>query len=171
MGISLCVTAIVIFLISFLWLKNDLGVQVKKINDQSLILARAETANERLPMAREQSKKAEKYSQAMKNLLTTQDQLFNVRHWIENQARLAQVQQNFSFQNEESSSNPDELGNASFTLTLIGGIENIASILETIEINAPQYLLTLTSLAVTTQSNGQQQAIIQGKIYFKSDTQ
>ena len=83
------------------------------------------------------------------------------------QARISQIELDFSFTGTQVAVSATKPGSIGFTIRATGPLANLSQFLNTIETQAPQFAFTLQEVNLTQQATGNYKLNIQGTIFFK----
>ena len=116
---------------------------------------------------KQQAAQAMTYQTAMDNLLPTQEGLIGFSQWVSGIASRYQVSANASFQgNGPPVMTASGAGQAPFSLSASGSLDNLTAFTTDLQSNASGFLLTLTSFTLA-EKNGTYDLNSQGIVFFR----
>jgi len=154
------------------FLMNKTSATVGKIAQDKSLVARQTGALAVVASLKGQASQAAAYQSAMEQLLPTQDGLIDFNQWITGLAGQNQISASVSFNANGitppsvTASGQHMAGQASFSLSATGGLNNIIFFLNEAESQASGFLLNINSFDLT-NTNGAYQWTGQGVAFFR----
>jgi len=145
-SVSIIVGSIMLAWIGVYLLSGQITGQVKKIIADRSIVAQQATALASLADLKRDAPKAAPYENAINTLLPDQYQLIGFSEWLDGRGKQFSVTTHFSLQGTPAPSAPGTVGTAPFSADAEGSAENLLAFMKDIEIQAPAFLLSISSV-------------------------
>ncbi len=154
----------------FIWVaKGQVSSLSSRIAGVQGLISQQRTISSQLIELREDKDLAEKYERVMDVLVPTEKQIFDLKKWIENQAKTHGVEVVFDFAGNKTDPMESSLGNYPFSIKISGNVFDAASFISFLENQSPQFLMSFEDLSAGTNQSGSGQVALKGKVYFKAN--
>jgi len=120
-----------------------------------------------LAKLKELSPQVEIYQNKLNVFLPNKDRLIDLPRWISDVARASKVTANFNFKSEGENPTSDKLGYQTFSLEILGPIENIENFLYKLEINSPNFLINLGDFSISETNENSYRFFTAGQVFYK----
>lgn len=162
--------SLALFVGLFWWLATDIRAQTQKITELRAGIYQNQKVKELLPTLQKNAQTAQKYTDSLQKFFPHQNELLLVSSWFAQQARIAQIDFDFAFTQNQTNPTPTKPGNVGFTMKATGSVQNIAQFLKTIEYQAPRFAFTLQNINITQQAENTYRLTTQGTLFFVANT-
>ncbi len=167
---SIILGSLAIFVGLFWWLATDIRAQTQGIAELRTGIYQNQKVKELLPTLQKNAQTAEKYTKALQNFFPHQSELLLVSSWFGQQARIAQIDFDFAFSQNQTDPTTTKPGTIGFTIKATGSLENISQFLKTIEYQAPRFAFMLQNINIGQQTENTYRLTTQGTLFFIANT-
>jgi Tfp pilus assembly protein PilO len=172
-GKKINLNLLIIFLVlavSFLgyfYLSKLISQKTKEIEDVRNDLSLYNKSLLNLAKLKELSPQVEIYQNKFNTFLPNKDRLIDLPRWISDVARASKVTVNFNFKSEGENPISDKLGYQTFSLEVLGSIEDIENFLYKLEINSPNFLINLDDFSISETNENSYRFFTTGRVFYK----
>lgn len=147
------------------FMKTEISESATKIeNNRKLLFDRSEALKSISVLKSQYESKGQNYLNVLHNIITTKDQLIDLKQEFQILATKNNLSFGFSFSPSEEAATPTELGSLEFVLSTKGSIDELISFVR--DLQQFKYLITLDGFSLNRENSGIQMTI-KGQAYFR----
>jgi len=153
--------------LGYFYLSKLISQKTKEIEDVRNDLSLYNKSLLNLAKLKELSPQVEIYQNKLNTFLSNKDRLIDLPRWISDVARTSKVTANFNFKSEGENPTSDKLGYQTFSLEVLGSIEDIENFLYKFEINSPNFLINLDDFSISETNENSYRFFTTGRVFYK----